>query len=512
MTSLARRDVLKCLPAVAGAAVTGTAAARAATSHAAARSAADAWFPQPQTRRADPDTGRLATRLTVAFTELAVPGVGSVLTRTYEGSVPGPTLRVRPGETLEITQVNALPPNAATHQDINVPHHFNTFNLHTHGMHVDPEGGSDNVFRAFEPAATPGETTTYCTTVDVPADHPAGTFWYHPHHHGSAATQVLNGMAGVIVVEGDVDEVPEIAAAREVVLCVSELKLSGGRVPDLTSHGAFDDLASIFLVNGVKQPVLTIAPGEVQRWRVVNAGALTAHFLHLSGQEMHQIACDGITFMSPVPTTGVTLPTGGRVDLLVRGGEPGTYSLSAGPASPPLLTLVVTGEPRAMALPTSLPGKVASLPAPTRTRVLTFRSYDHVLSGAFPNAYRILGDGETPAADRRAGRGDHAWGRFSPDYVNQRVRLGEVEEWTIVNDAHTHNHHPFHLHTNHFLLTAVDNRPLATPVWHDTVNVPPKGSVTLRVRAEDFTGRSMLHCHQLQHGDEGMMQIVDYVR
>jgi FtsP/CotA-like multicopper oxidase with cupredoxin domain len=516
MTSLARRDVLKCLPVVAGAALTGAVGSGAAVAGAVAapEPAGDGGFPQPQTRRADPDTGRLVTRLTAAFTELAVPGVGRVVTRAYEGSVPGPTLRVRPGETLEITQVNALPPNTATtrHEDVNIPHHFNTLNLHTHGLHVDPEGESDNVFRAFEPVGTPGETATYRSTVDIPEGHSAGTFWYHPHHHGSTSTQVLNGMAGVLVVEGDVDEVPEIAAAREVVLCVSELKLSGERVPDLTSHGIWDDITSTFLVNGAKNPVLTIAPGEIQRWRIVNAGALTAHFLSVGGQEVHQIACDGVTFRKPVAVTGVTLPMGGRVDLLVRGGRPGTYQVTGGGPSRHLLTLVVTGAAREMALPADLPGRPTELPEPTRTRRLIFRSYDNVFSGAFPNAYRILGDGETPAADSRAGRDDLAWGRLSADHVNQRVRLGEVEEWTIVNDSHMHSHHPFHLHTNHFLLTAVDNRKLATPVWHDTVTVPPNGSITFRLRAEDFTGRSMLHCHQLQHGDEGMMQVVEYVR
>ncbi|GGR91374.1 hypothetical protein GCM10010269_33120 [Streptomyces humidus] len=508
MTALSRRGVLKSLPLAAGAVV----AAGAASPPAAARQAADPLFPEPETRSSSPDTGRLRTQLTVRFTDLEIPDVGRVSTRTYEGTVPGPTLRVHPGDSLEITHVNALPANGdAAHRDMNVPHHFNSFNLHTHGMHVDPTGESDNVFRAFEPAAAPGDVTTHRSRVDVPADHPAGTFWYHPHLHGSTATQLLGGMAGVLVVEGDVDEVPEIAAAREVVLCISELKVSGGRVPDLTSQGVYDDIVSTFLVNGVKNPVLTIAPGEVQRWRIVNAGALTTHFLSLAGQEMHQIACDGVTFMKPVATTGLALPMGGRADVLVRGGEPGTYRLTGGGPSRQLLTLVVTGAARSMSLPAALPGRPTELPEPTRTRSLTFRSYENVFSGAFPNAYRILGDGETPPADLRSGRNDTAWGRLSSDRVNQRVRLGEVEEWTVVNDSHIHSHHPFHLHTNHFLLTAVDNRPLATPVWHDTVAVPPNGSVTFRLRAEDFTGRAMLHCHQLQHSDEGMMQIVDYV-
>src|SRR5690242_4353575 len=121
MTSLDRRGVLKGLTvAAAGATVTGavTGSPAAAAPHAAAAGQAAAVpFPQPAMRRTSPSTGRLTTRLTVRFTELKIPGVGKVLTRTYEGSVPGPTLRVRPGDSLEITQVNALPPNTGPHED-----------------------------------------------------------------------------------------------------------------------------------------------------------------------------------------------------------------------------------------------------------------------------------------------------------------------------------------------------------------------------------------------------------
>ncbi|MER5428458.1 multicopper oxidase domain-containing protein [Streptomyces sp. NPDC002588] len=509
MATLPRRGVLKSLPAVAGAAMAG----RATSAQAAARVTAEPPFPQPESRSTPPGTGRLQTSLTVRFTERELPGIGRVRTRTYEGSLPGPTLRVRPGDALAVTHVNALPPNtAAPHHDLNVPHGFNTVNLHLHGMHVDPGAEADNVFRSFEPADTAGRTASYLSTVHIPDDHPAGTFWYHPHHHGATATQLLSGLAGVLVVEGDVDEVPEIAAAEDFVVCINELKLSGGQVPDLTSGGLYGRLPSTFLVNGASNPVLTIAPGEVQRWRLVNAGALTTLYLTLAGHELHQIACDGITLMKTVATPALQLTVGGRADVLVRGGEPGVYRLTAGGVGDPLMTLVVAGTRRPMPLPTALPGRPTSLPGPTRTRALTFRSYQDVFPGAFPNAYRILGDGETPHADPEAGPNDTAWGRFRPDFVNHRIRLGQVEEWTVTNDSRVHAHHPLHLHTNHFLVTAVNGRPLATPVWHDTVGLPPHGSLTLRLRATDFVGRSMVHCHQSQHEDEGMMQLIEYVR
>jgi FtsP/CotA-like multicopper oxidase with cupredoxin domain len=69
--------------------------------------------------------------------------------------------------------------------------------------------------------------------------------------------------------------------------------------------------------------------------------------------------------------------------------------------------------------------------------------------------------------------------------------------------------HPFHIHTNPFLVTRIDGVTLAEPVWRDTVNVRGHGSVTLRSRFEDFTGRFVLHCHILNHEERGMMQTVE---
>jgi hypothetical protein len=83
-----------------------------------------------------------------------------------------------------------------------------------------------------------------------------------------------------------------------------------------------------------------------------------------------------------------------------------------------------------------------------------------------------------------------------------------VEERTVHNRS-GHPHHSFHLHTNHFLATSVNGAPLDPPVRHDTVGIPRGGHVVLRGRFEEFTGRTVLHRHQLQHGDEGMMQVVE---
>lgn len=76
---------------------------------------------------------------------------------------------------------------------------FNVTNNHFHGGWVNPAGNSDNVLRMLYPAWEFAHEYEY----NIPADHPAGTFWYHPHVHGSTAIQVASGMAGALIVRGD---------------------------------------------------------------------------------------------------------------------------------------------------------------------------------------------------------------------------------------------------------------------------------------------------------------------
>jgi FtsP/CotA-like multicopper oxidase with cupredoxin domain len=101
---------------------------------------------------------------------------------SYEGSIPGPTLRVRPRDRLKIQFVNNLGGRDT--------------NLHVHGLHVSPSGNSDNVFIHVED----GDTFAY--EYQIPSDHPAGIYWYHPHVHGLSREQVDGGLAGAIIIEG----------------------------------------------------------------------------------------------------------------------------------------------------------------------------------------------------------------------------------------------------------------------------------------------------------------------
>lgn len=106
---------------------------------------------------------------------------------TFEGTIPGPTLEVNPGDRLSILIVNDLPLNPANERGGFFPHDENTLNLHTHGLTVSPLRNADNIYREMAPQ------TTNLIQIDIPQDHPSGTFWYHTHKHGSVTYQFLGG-------------------------------------------------------------------------------------------------------------------------------------------------------------------------------------------------------------------------------------------------------------------------------------------------------------------------------
>lgn len=125
----------------------------------------------PELRSAE---GRLEARLEAGPVSLSLGG-RQASARGYNGGVPGPTLRVRAGDAVRIRLLNSL---------------AEPTNLHLHGLHVSPQANGDNVFVTVNP----GESFDF--EYQLPADHPPGVYWYHPHHHGVVAGQRAGERAG----------------------------------------------------------------------------------------------------------------------------------------------------------------------------------------------------------------------------------------------------------------------------------------------------------------------------
>jgi FtsP/CotA-like multicopper oxidase with cupredoxin domain len=138
---------------------------------------------QPEVRRSANGILRTTLEAVVATNSIVENDTGlqkEVETTTYEGRLIGPTLRVRAGDRLSIEVINSLPSNPDQARKGAFPHQPYTTNLHTHGLTVSPEGIGDNPFREMLPQSVNE------FEVEIPDFHPAGTFWYHPHKHGSS--------------------------------------------------------------------------------------------------------------------------------------------------------------------------------------------------------------------------------------------------------------------------------------------------------------------------------------
>ena len=292
--------------------------------------------------------GRLHVRLTCRPGIVHMGAPKPVRTYTYDGVVPGYTWELWGGDVLTVDLRNHLPKLVdQPKMTMDRPHAWTTTNLHTHGLHVSPSGNADNVFLEIPPGHH------YHYRIPVPEDHPAGIFWYHPHHHGAVTQQVRGGMAGLIIVRGDLDRVPEVRAAKERILVLQSIELGADYelldpIPDPTKEQAFFPRKNVlYTVNGSLTPTITMHPGEVQRWRLLNAAEGKFLSLKLEGHNLDVLAWDGLTMRAPETTELVMMSAGNRVEVLVRASRPGVYKLMLTPGS--------SQKPNIPGMPASIP-------------------------------------------------------------------------------------------------------------------------------------------------------------
>ena len=96
---------------------------------------------------------------------------------------------------------------------------------------------------------------------------------------------------------------------------------------------------------------------------------------------------------------------------------------------------------------------------------------------------------------------------FNPRKVDTRVTLDTVEDWIIQNVGVMD--HPFHLHTNAFQVIERNGIVETIPQWKDTVLIPTGESIKIRIPFQDFVGRTVYHCHILDHEEMGMMGMIE---
>jgi FtsP/CotA-like multicopper oxidase with cupredoxin domain len=604
---------------------------RPAAARAQARAAVPEGMPQP--------TAEAALDLNVAYTSgkiwnPAEQRYDNVKLRSYQGKgidpdapYVSPTIAILPGETIRITLNNRLPSDSSCigeSKDVNVPHCFNGTNLHTHGLWVNPAGNGDNVLISINPGVS------FQYEYKVPSDHPAGTFWYHTHRHGSTALQVASGMAGALIirgtrfptptVNGDIDTLLRPAGTQsftERVLVMQQIQYAcrdaAGKVktnPDGSYRCDPDDVGGIegydqfgpgswpasgryTTINGQVLPVFRKArAGQIERWRTIHGGVrdtINLQFRKLredariparlaaAGNDayvgdnctgpalpQHLIAADGLTTKAVIRTDTTVYQPAYRWDTLMVFPQAGVYcvidaaapaSASVGQTAPSrqLLGFVRVGPGRpvrgditaylteelAIAAAQNMPESIRSKMTADLRNGLKLASFmphadvtDNEVTGKQDMTFNIDVN-QNPAQFQVNGK------PYDPARIDRVLTLGGVDEWTLKSDFVSH---PFHIHVNPFQIVKIldpDGKDVSTEdavdsmgatdgipdpqyralkgVWKDTLwvknlvppgNPPGQYTVVVRTRYQRYIGEFVLHCHILDHEDQGMMQNV----
>lgn len=430
---------------------------------------------------------------------------------TYNGTVPGPQLRVKQGETISVTLKNELPEPVT---------------IHWHGLPVP--NNMDGIPGVTQNAVKPNESFTYRFKVDV-----AGTYWYHSHQNSSR--QVDKGLYGSLVVE---PKTPE-PADKDVTLVLdewmqddsmAEMHGGGGSMAGMnhgadhaapaTSAASGHDMANmsdakmmplmytIFSVNGKTGPAiapLRVKEGEKVRIRLINAGYLS-HKLNLQGHAFQIVSTDGQPLHNPPLTSGqlLNIAPGERYDLEFVANNPGTWLLEERSDNPGAKSLAVPivyeGYEAAQAKPES-----GQLPVIDLTRYGEAAQSSFSLEQPYDITYRM--DLNT---DSRGGQMVFTInGQTFPNVPPLDVKKGDRVKVTIVNNS-PEDVHPMHLHGHFFQVLSKNGQSVSgSPLVKDTLNVLPGESYVVAFAA-DNPGEWMFHCHDLGHAAKGMVSEVKY--
>lgn len=542
-----------------------------------------------------------------------------------------PTVVMAPGQTVRFklhNQLPALPAGQCATSDINAPRPrgcFNDTNLHSHGLWVSPSGNSDNVLISIKP------DVDFEYEYNIPIDHPAGTFWYHPHQHGATAMQVASGMAGALVVEGD--RYPTATAQGDLDVMLKQFQPDDGsgsagevmllqQIPyDCPSNslaplkpcgkdavGVLEDFDQVedpdawlmsgryTSVNGKVQPVLKMDTQRLYRWRMIDTGFQASVVLRIrrandpqklfqalsvanqdkdvmdlcDGEDVTQfeVASDGLTHDRIIAKTLNYLQPGYRSDILFSLPKAGAYCVYAETNVNNLTTMhdvnntrlisVIAAETGAKAAVRAKAGESprdfllaelrnavkrlpsAQLPNSLKTEILNDLDNGLKLTKFVPHKAFSVEEQKEMRGDKKEyatfniGKVDGKLGFmveskpldkadpeqkyiYDPHRIDRTLVLGTKQIWEL---ASKRGSHPFHIHVNPFQVISVarvdggkvDQQYMdLIGTWKDTLLVIPNHKIEIATRYQRYIGEYVLHCHILEHEDQGMMQNVKVV-
>lgn len=391
----------------------------------------------------------------------------------YNGNYLGPVIRVNKGDNVKINVKNSL--NEPT-------------TVHWHGLEVigEMDGGPHQVI-------VPNTTWEPYFTIDQHA----ATLWYHPHLLHKTGEQVYKGLAGLFYIEDENSkklDIPKDYGVNDIPLVIQDKRFTdnGNISYDLSMSDLMNGfLGDTVLINGAINPELDLK-NEVVRLRLLNgSNARSYNFNFSDNRKFYQIASDGGFLEESVEMNVVSLAPGERAEILL---DLSDYNVgdkvSFRDDNYDLMNIKITEESNKVI---KIPKELVKVEDYNRDEIIRSRVF--VMSGMGP---MVTINGKQMSMDR----------------IDERLKLGELEEWIVINDSSgmggmrmmNSTPHPFHVHGVQFRIIEKNARtpPANERGWKDTVMVKDGEEVRILVRFKK-KGLFMYHCHILEHEDSGMM-------
>ena len=433
--------------------------------------------------------------LTAKKTTASLLGIDKLQTPVwgYNGTNPGPLIRVKQGETVKVRLINEL--DQAT-------------TIHWHGIRIDNK--MDGVTGLTQAAVEPGESFDY---EFIAPD--AGTYWYHTHNR--TWEQLARGLYGMLIVEE-----PDAPDYKEINLILDDWRLAQDGTIDEESLGELLDWAhdgrigNILTANGQSKPEFEVKAGERLRLRIVNVANSLIMNLNIPNHDPWVIALDGHPIEPrKLQKEDLVLAPAQRIDLVIdanlQPGEVSPIEFVTRDKKITLATLKYNNEiikqnttTAPAALPISMPHNAFNLAAAktvelniTGGAMGTMRQA--MLGGKMLNWQELVKAKRVWAFNGIAG---------DMDKPLIRVKQGETVRIDMIND--TAFPHAMHLHGTHFTVVGRNNKPIEQRVWRDTELIYPDEKLSFAFLADNL-GKWIFHCHMIEHQAGGMMTWIEVV-
>lgn len=390
----------------------------------------------------------------------------------YNGSLLGPTVRVKRGDKVRFNITN----NLSEHTTV-----------HWHGLLVpgNMDGGPHQVIM-------PGKTWNPEFTIDQPA----ATVWYHPHGAGNTASQVYKGLGGLFIIDDENSaklEIPSQYGVDDVPLVIQDrLFTDDGQVHYLSSMRdiMFGMMGNRIIVNGVLEPAFEAPKGKV-RFRILNGSNARTYNLYFSdGSQFDIIASDGGFLPAPVKKSRIRVSPGERYEIVAdfSSATPGTeIYLADGGYN--FMRITVSSRK-------GFTGRIPAKPA----------EYEPVLIKNTENrrGFYLNGMGHMVNINGK---------RMDMNRIDEVMKRGTSELWEVTSrmgmmmgGGAGRMVHNFHAHGTLFRVISRNGMtpPPEEQGWKDTVALP-EGDVVRLMASFPYNGIYMYHCHVLEHEDNGMM-------